>query len=382
MPNAKQGNKGMLVEKNNNLTLYQHVNTSYAFQAQEPTAGRRELHGRPHSNKDVPEIELTRLDKPNIVGSEVLDKRLVMCFTDFANENWHALTRHFMRKTVQVYEDHLDNKRKDSLRNLTSFLHYCETGKWTPAKSLYSVALKEYEHYWNTKAQEPTAGSRELSDGPHSNKEVHETQLIRRSKDASILLKENNSNITDLSDPNRPIYLAERFSELYINEYTDALDELNGTNSNPAESIKCLLDIVKASYLFCTKQRKQMLDDQMNPAGSSTDDLGKRYEMMKLGKTAETALPNVREEFMKPRQKAMGERTQRFAEQCVEIVWLMCIQQPPVHLEYGDKRETFNPDHYRGYTKSGKFIEFCVWPVVYFHENGPILTKGIAQGYN
>ena len=35
----------------------------------------------------------------------------------------------------------------------------------------------------------------------------------------------DNPNITDLSDENRPTKLSEKFSELYDNEWTDAFEE-------------------------------------------------------------------------------------------------------------------------------------------------------------
>lgn len=43
---------------------------------------------------------------------------------------------------------------------------------------------------------------------------------------ASGKLRDNNPNITDLGDPNRPTKLGEQMSELYDNEWTDALEEI------------------------------------------------------------------------------------------------------------------------------------------------------------
>jgi hypothetical protein len=39
-------------------------------------------------------------------------------------------------------------------------------------------------------------------------------------------LRDNNPGITDLSDPNRPIKLGEKASEIYDNEWTNALEKL------------------------------------------------------------------------------------------------------------------------------------------------------------
>lgn len=49
---------------------------------------------------------------------------------------------------------------------------------------------------------------------------------FRLSQLAGVQMTENNPNVTDLSDINRPINLGEDFSEIYDNEYTDVLVHL------------------------------------------------------------------------------------------------------------------------------------------------------------
>jgi len=60
---------------------------------------------------------------------------------------------------------------------------------------------------------------------------------------ASRKLRDNNPNITDLSDQNRPTKLAEKMSELYDNQWTDAFDELDQTKMEETEIIRILLQI-------------------------------------------------------------------------------------------------------------------------------------------
>jgi hypothetical protein len=75
--------------------------------------------------------------------------------------------------------------------------------------------------------------------------------LFRLSQLAGAKLTEGNPNIADLSDKNRPINLAEKFSELYDNEWTDALEEQMETgNKSEEEGIGILLDIVKVMCLY------------------------------------------------------------------------------------------------------------------------------------
>ena len=53
-------------------------------------------------------------------------------------------------------------------------------------------------------------------------------EFCRLSEVAGARLKNNNPAIADLSDQNRPSKLAEQFSELYDNEWTDTAEELKG----------------------------------------------------------------------------------------------------------------------------------------------------------
>lgn len=44
------------------------------------------------------------------------------------------------------------------------------------------------------------------------------------------------------------------------------------------------------------------------------------------------------------------------------------------------KGKKFDIKSFRPYTATGEKVSFLVWPVVLLHEDGPMLTKGIAQG--
>lgn len=59
-------------------------------------------------------------------------------------------------------------------------------------------------------------------------------------------LTENHPMTVDLSDTNRPTNLADRFSELYDNEWTKALDNLNTVKKEHEDgNIKLLADILE-----------------------------------------------------------------------------------------------------------------------------------------
>jgi hypothetical protein len=64
-------------------------------------------------------------------------------------------------------------------------------------------------------------------------------------------LTDNNPNITDLSDRNRPTKLAEKCAELYDNQWTDAFEILEKKYfSNDEAVIDSLLHILQVTMLF------------------------------------------------------------------------------------------------------------------------------------
>ena len=75
-------------------------------------------------------------------------------------------------------------------------------------------------------------------------------------------------------------------------------------------------------------------------------------------------------------------KTIEYVKTCVKLCWLMAVHDPP--LVFGPlphKYDTFDANLYRGYTKSGTLIDFTVWPVLYLHENGPVLSKGVVEPF-
>jgi hypothetical protein len=61
-------------------------------------------------------------------------------------------------------------------------------------------------------------------------------------------LTDNNPNIADLSDKNRPTKLSERYQELYDNQWTDAFEIINGKNVTEEDVIQML----RVTLMVCT----------------------------------------------------------------------------------------------------------------------------------
>ena len=67
---------------------------------------------------------------------------------------------------------------------------------------------------------------------------------FRVSELAGAKLAAGNPNLVDISDENRPTKLAERYNELYDNDWTDAFDTLTAKGQTDEMVIKTLKDIL------------------------------------------------------------------------------------------------------------------------------------------
>lgn len=222
----------------------------------------------------------------------------------------------------------------------------------------------------------------------------NEALRTRLSAIASAKLTDGNANIADLSDENRASKLAERYSELYDNEWTDALELL--TNHGTSEKNACLI-LLKAlcvTFIKCKEKAEQDLKTLTDAAKNFLGDQEPAVELIKPFKDMRKKIFHKHGAIFKKEIKGelkrllpdKGVRTnprmKKFLNNCLELCWLMVIQDPPVFMDVviecsGKKYDT---NVYKHYTKSGKYIDYIVWPPIYLQEGGSILCKGVAQG--
>ncbi|XP_076071735.1 uncharacterized protein LOC143043208 [Mytilus galloprovincialis] len=67
-----------------------------------------------------------------------------------------------------------------------------------------------------------------------------------------------------------------------------------------------------------------------------------------------------------------------FTKRCLETIWLMLNQEPPMSLEWPQQGETFDTTLYKYYNRKGFNVNFPVWPAVLMYNKGPVLCKGFA----
>lgn len=67
-----------------------------------------------------------------------------------------------------------------------------------------------------------------------------------------------------------------------------------------------------------------------------------------------------------------------FIDKCMEIIWLMCIQEPPMVITWANDGESVNTNYYTFYSRKGDIVKQPVWPAVFLQHGGPLLTRGVV----
>ena len=75
----------------------------------------------------------------------------------------------------------------------------------------------------------------------------------------------------------------------------------------------------------------------------------------------------------------ISEGVRKYLLKVVELTYLMCIQEPPMHLEWVRFGDTLDPEKFKPYTDAGNKIVGTVWPVVMLHAEGPVMSRGIVD---
>ncbi|KAL3879243.1 hypothetical protein ACJMK2_031549 [Sinanodonta woodiana] len=228
-------------------------------------------------------------------------------------------------------------------------------------------------------------------------KKDNESLRMRLSEIAGSLVLDRNPSIADLSDNYRPSKLADSFSELYDNEWTDAFEEQEGNEKEAIQKLLTILvnihkkcRILGSKYLLALEEssitlpwkgrkildqtaqippviRKFLLEIRKNLTPLIIPILTQCFQEMFIGKT---------EESFKDRKA-----TSRYIETCTQLCWYMAIKDPPVVLgPIPNEEDIVNKDLFSFYTSSGTHVHFCVWPPLLLHKGGSLLRKGVIQG--
>ena len=202
-------------------------------------------------------------------------------------------------------------------------------------------------------------------------------------------LRDNNPAITDLNDPNRPMKIGEQFSGVYENEWTDAFLNLNDMKSddgaciNEEEAIAILLNILRE----VNKESIHESDRQLS--GLLQSDQGLPQEVTKSTKDAHKAnavkhIPVILKKIMceDSQCKTVLKYTshcQSYIEKCLKVCYFAAVQDPPMYLDFEPGEDTYDRQVYKEYTQTGTKVKFLVWPALFLHKGGALISKGILQ---
>ncbi|XP_060584758.1 uncharacterized protein LOC132740788, partial [Ruditapes philippinarum] len=237
------------------------------------------------------------------------------------------------------------------------------------------------------------------SDRPRGSHQIDAREEYKKnqdSKQASHALRLNNPDIADLSDANRPTKIAEKFSELYDNEWTEAFESLSKTESSEKRNIETLLNIVTGAYEFCRVEADRQIDnlqsncievfkgEKLSSSRKYTDppnDKGREYLVEYRKGIAQCSLQYLTEKFKSQMKiKYSDERIIAYVDKAVELTWWMAVQDPPVYM--CPTTTHFDSNLYKPYTRSGKTPDFFVWPALKLYKYGGLLMKGVVQYKN
>ncbi|XP_069130987.1 LOW QUALITY PROTEIN: uncharacterized protein [Argopecten irradians] len=253
--------------------------------------------------------------------------------------------------------------------------------------------LKQYETALAKKEKELRKAKKEKEDAENEKSEA----LTRLSKEMGQKLTDNNPGIADLSDPNRALKLAEKYNELYDNEWTDAMEILGEIEKNEQINVQVLLETLKKCYNFCADLAEKQMeslgmalvhptdDDKQKPAWDKPKKLNIPKSVIKQMKDCRkemstTTVNSIKLDQLTDKLGYIARRIPNFVSKCIEICWFMCVLDPPVVL--GDEASagtTFDTNIYKPYTHSGTVVSYNVWPPLLLHKKGDLLVKGIVQ---
>ncbi|VDI83528.1 Hypothetical predicted protein [Mytilus galloprovincialis] len=222
-------------------------------------------------------------------------------------------------------------------------------------------------------------------------KKSKDEALSRLSEMMGVKLRENNPAITDLNDPNRPMKLGEQFNELYENEWTEAFLELqdlktDDTSLNEEQAVKILLNILKEineqGIAEFTLQLSGLLQSVQ---GLPEDDIKDFIKSIKdaykanSGKYASLIHKKISTDALHcPTVVKYFQCCESYIENCAKICYLAAVQDPPMLLHF-DPETVYDKQIFKEYTTMGRRVKFLVWPALFLHKGGPLLSKGVVQ---
>lgn len=239
--------------------------------------------------------------------------------------------------------------------------------------------------------------------------------LSRLSRIAGEQMSRGNPDIADLSDPNRPTKLAEKWNSLYTEEWLDAYEELKKQKNQTQIVEKQLLDIL----VLCYHQCQEIADDQVMKLRYNLEDIENymkdtdtNLNMSQSRRASSARLDrSIGRRFMddiintyKQRRCRDSEwiqavtkkcanyyiskggvhskRVLSYVTKCAELCWFMRVHNPPMVIEYEFYTgQDIDRNKFNLYSGKGTKVDYIVWPALFLNRgnNYSVLAKGTVQ---
>ncbi|XP_071125964.1 uncharacterized protein [Mytilus edulis] len=197
-------------------------------------------------------------------------------------------------------------------------------------------------------------------------------------------LQDNNPQITNLNDPNRPQKLSEMLSDIYDNEWLEAFTGLQSQDENLDEqsAVDILFNLLKVIYeetldqvgKFSSHIQEWFVGNQQCPhsrilefvvsiSSSVIQHLQTEIEKVLLVKFKESSL-SVCTIYIK---------------RCVDMCFYMRIKMPEMYLQFDCDIINVDKTTFKPYTKDGDKVDYVVWPALFLFKEGPLMNRGVVQ---
>ncbi|XP_065931947.1 putative leucine-rich repeat-containing protein DDB_G0290503 isoform X2 [Magallana gigas] len=267
---------------------------------------------------------------------------------------------------------------------LTKEIKNLQKSKETSSEEYNARKLYEENEFLKAQLDRTSKSYEQLRRDYNEVKREKDHALNRLSSVAGEKLRNNNPGIADLSDENRPINLGEKFSQLYDDQWTDAIEHLEEMGYSETDGIRRLLDILKAVFDECVRLSDIHFNQLKELTGTShlpSDQLKKLKDLRKATAVHSVAkIKQVVNDYMSTAFSKEKAACQTYIDRSIELCWLMSVQDPPVVIDFiAVHGQAIDDKILRKFTKTGSKIDFLVWPVIRLHKNGPLLQKGVVQ---
>ncbi|KAK3100506.1 hypothetical protein FSP39_021027 [Pinctada imbricata] len=236
------------------------------------------------------------------------------------------------------------------------------------------------------------------------------TELTNRlGRAATIPITDEAETMSTIDVEYRPSRLADRFSAMFKDEWLRAFEACTRRlHWRDMDTIFQLLRIVRYAYDYCETTAKDQLDELetvlsgpiLHPKGrfeveeifeevtlpqkDKMNRWGKKYSKDYRRHVADLSVPeicmdfkeHIVEQVFKWRLRELPEQVTEYIDRCVEVLWYMCIQEPPMVITWANDGESVNSNYYNFYARRGNVVRQAVWPAVFLHNGGPLVCKG------